>query len=295
MFKHRASALMLIILTAIIAWLVSTHPKTDPTGLLSKLSQIAQVRNKLLVSCEQIAALRPIVVLAIGQSNAGNHGSQDAMIKTPVISIAEGKCVSTVDPLPGSTGAQGAIWARLPHHFSNLEPNRLLVVSTMGIDATSVDDWTRETSPLPTRLVSQIKSMQALGLAPQFILWQQGEADALAGTTEKTYAAKLTRLAEIIDQAQPNAPIVMARSTVCRSAPGTAVRAAIEFKAASNARFQLGPDTDTWIGADFRYDGCHFSANGLDLAAQLWAATIAQLVKSSSGTRYPLPTATHGV
>lgn len=43
-----------------------------------------------------------------------------------------------------------------------------------------------------------------------------------------------------------------------------AVRGAMEAKAQRNARFQLGPDTDTLIGAGLRRDGCHFSVEGLE-------------------------------
>ena len=248
----------------------------DKAGLQAKFDEIVLPANERQVPCISIAAQRPIVVLAIGQSNAANHGVRPPETGTPIVLVAGGKCLMAADPLPGSTGIGASIWYRLPQYFSQLEPQRLLVLSVLGVDATSIEDWVAEKSPLGDRLVNQVKSMRALDLMPHLVLWQQGEAEARLGTTAAAYGDRLDKLARILAQAGANAPIVMARSTVCRSAPNAAVRAAVEAKAASNTRFRLGPDTDGLRGADLRRDGCHFSAQGLDRAAQLWAATIVQ-------------------
>ena len=248
----------------------------DKVALEAKLDQIAGVGAEQRVSCASIAAQHPLIVLAIGQSNAANHGILAPGARQPVVLVAEGQCIMAADPLPGGTGRGASIWQRLPQYFSRLEPQRPLVLAVMGVDATSIEDWVGENSPLGGRLENQVKSMRALDLMPHLILWQQGEADARLGTTAAAYGAGLDKLAQILEQAGSNAPIVMARSTVCRSSPYAAVRYAIEAKAASNPRFRLGPDTDTLLGADLRQDGCHLSAQGLDRAAELWASTIAQ-------------------
>ncbi len=248
----------------------------DKAGLQAKLDQIVLPGNERNVPCNLIAAQRPIVVLAIGQSNAANHGVRTPTTGLPTVLVADGRCIMATDPLPGSTGSGASIWYRLPQYFSRLEPQRLLVLSVLGVDATSIEDWVAEKSPLGERLANQVKSMRALGLMPHLVLWQQGEAEARLGTTAGAYRDSLDKLAKLLAQAGANAPIVMARSTVCRSAPNGAVRSAVEAKAASNTRFQLGPDTDTISGTELRGDGCHFSAKGLDRAAQLWAATIAK-------------------
>lgn len=267
------------------------HWKQNAQGsdLLLKLDQVVRVSNQPQFPCAQIASQHPIVILALGQSNAGNHGSPATEVGASAPLIADQKCIMAIDPLPGSTGQGGSIWHRLAYHLSGFEPYKPVVLSVMGIDATAIADWTDEKSPLREHLVLHLKSMRALGLPPQLVLWQQGEADARLGTSEKAYGAALDRLAAILDQAGSNAPIVMARSTICRSSPDAGIRAAMESKAAGNLRFQLGPDTDTLVGMSFRRDGCHFSAQGLDLAAQLWAATITRLAKIHTGTRYPSP------
>lgn len=250
----------------------------DKVGLQAKLGQIVRPSNELRVPCASIAAQRPVVILAIGQSNAANHSAPTRAPGRPVVLLAEGECIMAIDPLPGSTGRGGSIWYRLPQHFSRLEPQRSVVMAVMGVDATSMKDWVGEGSPLGERLENLVKSMHALDLAPDLVLWQQGEADARLGTAAEAYGAGLDKLPKILGRAGSTAAIVMARSTVCRSLPYSAVRHAVEAKAASNPQFRLGPDTDTLIGADLRSDGCHFSAQGLDRASQLWASTIAQLL-----------------
>jgi Carbohydrate esterase, sialic acid-specific acetylesterase len=255
---------------------------SERTKLSLKLDKIVRVDTEPVVSCATIAAQHPIVILALGQSNAANHGARAADTDVPIALIADGKCIMAVDPLPGGTGVGGSIWYRLPRHLSQLiQPrHRPVVISVLGVDATAIDEWTNEASPIRAQLIRQLQSMRSVELAPQLVLWQQGESDAKNGTTESAYADELDKLAGILDQAGVNAPIVAALSTVCRSDPNDAIRHAIETKAASNPRFKLGPDTDYDIHAGLRSNKCHFSTEGLDRAAQLWAATIAPLVAS---------------
>lgn len=270
---HRLAGALLGVLALGVVWGARAF---DQAALEAKLGQIARPGGEQRVSCVSIAARRPIVVLAIGQSNAANHGVLAPGAAQPVVLVSEGHCILAVDPLPGGTGRGASIWQRLPQYYSRRGPHRPLVLAVMGVDATSIEDWAGEKSPLGGRLKNQIESMRALDLMPHLILWQQGEADARLGTTAAAYGAGLDKLAKILGQGGSNAPIVMARSTICRSPPYAAVRDAIEAKAASNPRFRLGPDTDTLLGANLRQDGCHFSTQGLERAAELWANTIVQ-------------------
>jgi hypothetical protein len=250
---------------------------SENNKLAIKLEKIIRVDGEAIVSCEKLAAQKPIVILALGQSNAANHGARGIDADVPVALIADGKCVMAVDPLPGGTGVGGSIWYRVPRHFAKLEPRRPIVMSVLAVDATSINDWTNEKSLLRERLSQQLKSMQALGLAPNFALWQQGETDASSGTSQADYSAGLDKLAGILDEEKINAPLVLALSTVCRSEPNAMIRAAIEEKVVSNPRFQLGPDTDYDIHEGLRSKKCHFSSEGLDRAAQLWASTLVNL------------------
>lgn len=278
---------LVVVLIILLGRFTAVRLPSAQSKLSLKLEKIVRVDTEPPLSCADIVVRRPIVILAMGQSNAANHGARAADTDVPVTLFADGKCVMAVDPLPGGTGSGGSIWYRLPRHFASLakQERRPIVLSVLAVEATTIGEWTADTSPLHERLTRQLKSMQAQGLAPQLVLWQQGEADALnanasadvGGTTEHAYTEGLDKLAGIFDGAGVHAPIVVALSTVCRSEPNMAIRHAIESKVANDPRFKLGPDTDYDIHAGLRSNKCHFSAEGLNRAAQLWAAAIVPL------------------
>jgi hypothetical protein len=269
----------LVVLAIFLARSTGFGKLSEQSKLSLKLDKIVRVDTETVVSCETLAAQKPLVILALGQSNAGNHGARAVDTDVPVALIADGKCVMAVDPLPGATGLGGSIWYRLPRYFAKLEPRRPVVMSVLSVEATTIAEWTDEKSLLRERLSKQLKSMQSIGLAPKLVLWQQGEADAIVGTAQADYSAGLDKLVGILDQEKINAPIVLALSTVCRIEPNERIRTAIEEKIARNPRFKLGPDTDYAIHEGLRSKNCHFSAEGVDRAAQLWASTIASLSK----------------
>ena len=248
--------------------------RRDKSSLEARLERIVAVKNHTEVFCTELAAKRPLVLLALGQSNAANHGDLKNSAAEPVILISEGKCILAADPLPGGTGEGGSIWQRLPALLRPLlKDPRPVVLSVLAVEATTIDDWTTPQSPLRKRLATHVESMNKLGLTPNLILWQQGEADALRGTSSSEYSAGLARLATVLKEAMTDAPILLARSTLCRSSQNVAVRKAIEETVANSRRLRLGPDTDTLSGKLLR-NGCHLTNEGLDGAARMWATSI---------------------
>ncbi|SBT09908.1 hypothetical protein ACCAA_80011 [Candidatus Accumulibacter aalborgensis] len=264
----------LVIASASVALLILQKHLRPVSGLAARLGQIARMGSETGISCADVVSGRPLVLLALGQSNAANHGSLDRRDVEAVTLVAEGKCSQAVDPLAGGTGDGGSIWQRLPAALREQRSERPIVISVLGVDASSIDEWTRPDSPLRQRLVEQIASLLGLGLLPDFVLWQQGEADSRAGTSSDDYAERLDRLAALLHEAGAKAPIILALSTICRSAPNDAIRRAITAKASADRRFRLGPDTDVLAGEGFRRDGCHFTSDGLISAAKMWAVSI---------------------
>ena len=239
---------------------------------VAALSRIVAADGRATVPCAEFVATRPLVVLALGQSNAGNHGTPP--LRTPVQVIAGDRCLLTGDPLPGSTGAGGSIWSRLPAALRRVGAQAPVVMAPMGIDATSIGQWTSPASPLRALLLARVRAMARVGLAPDLVLWQQGEADARAATSAQRYRAALNDLGAMLREAGSTAPVLLARSTVCRSAPNAAIRDAAMDAVRADRRFWLGPDTDALTGTAARQDGCHLSGAGLDEAAALWAQAI---------------------
>lgn len=68
------------------------------------MEQIVLIGKHTEVPCVEVAATQPLVLLALGQSNAGNHGALPSHAAESVTLIAEGKCIRATDPLPGGTG-----------------------------------------------------------------------------------------------------------------------------------------------------------------------------------------------
>lgn len=286
MATHRSTGLIrriLFALTLVLLALALGHYggiglPSKKTGLSLKMDKMVRVEAEPELACAALAAQKPIVILALGQSNAANHGARAADTDIPVNVIADGKCVLAVNPLPGGTGTEGSIWYRLPRDLNKLLPKRPVVLSVLAVESTTIAEWTDAASPLRKRLERQIDSMKSLGMPPQLILWQQGESDARHGITEIAYSAGLDQLADIVDQSGVSAPIVMALSTVCRSEPYEEIRRAVEAKVANYPRFKIGPDTDYAIHVGLRRENCHFSAEGIHRASQLWAESIAPLL-----------------
>ena len=225
--------------------------------------------------CPAASDRRRMVILALGQSNAGNHGAVGQFDNSVVTIAIDGKCIFARDPLPGATGQGGSIWQRLAVLLRQQDNQREVVLAVFAVDASSIDDWVRSGSPLRSSLEQQLAYLRRLGLRPDAILWQQGEADARAGVTVASYAEKLDALSNVLDELGMQGPVYLARSTVCRSPANEAIRAAISRKIGLGGRWKSGPDTDQLTGPELRFDDCHFSAKGLDAAARMWLTALA--------------------
>ncbi len=263
-------------------WRRLTHAQDS---LARHLHDIRLARPDTEIPCASLKIAKPWVLLVLGQSNAANHGEIGALAGPldMVTHNASGaaSCHRVFDPLPGGTAVGHSLWSRLPSALTKAGVSRPIVIGLLGVDATSVEDWTEGSSPLPARLQTLARQMKAAGFAPDLVLWQHGESNARLGTTAQDYAQRVQRLSALLKEAGVEAPMVLARSTVCRSAPSAAIRTAVQTLVASNAptgpQFLMGPDTDAISAPHQRRDGCHFSSAGLDAGAAQWAQVLAPL------------------
>jgi lysophospholipase L1-like esterase len=236
----------------------------------------------------------PLKLLILGQSNAGNHGPQpprQALLPRWVQVQHGSQCLWTQDPLPGASGDGRSIWSRLPQALQQQGLMRTPQLAVMAVQSTTIEDWSRPSSPLNRALQQELHALKAAGWAPDLVLWQQGEADALAGTTSTNYQHAWQRLLTQLQNAGIQAPVLLARSTHCEFDPKAsaasrragegpvAIRAALLALSKAHAQLRLGPDTDTLTDISLRRDGCHFSGAGQEAAAQLWAESIAEALK----------------
>lgn len=283
MLKRPLTVFALGVALAAAWWGYRQHQ--DDFALKARLAMTVAPRSSDFVDCASFTDQKPLVLLALGQSNAGNHGSLSASADAPVLMMIGTHCLVANDPLPGATGSGGSIWRHLPTMLGNELAGRKVVLSVLAVDATSMNDWIRPGSAIGKRLADQIVALRRQGLSPDFLLWQHGEADARNGTSASHYLDGLEKLALLSEKAGTPAPLLLAHSTVCRSDPSKTIRAAIDSATKMNIRFVAGPDTDLLLGDTYRHDGCHLNSAGQRAAARDWAAALKPHIVMSNAAR----------
>lgn len=270
-----AIALLLIALTTL--WSVqSLRVARADARLRQTLATLQALDVSTRVDCQSWrTGAAPLVLLVLGQSNAGNHGLAGQSRSLSVQVMDAGVCAVATDPLPGATGRGSSLWSLLPDKLRELGLTGPVVLQLLAVDATTLDDWVRDGSPLRQRLQTTLAANARSGLSPALVLWQQGEADARAGTSAQAYRQGLQALASLLAEQGIAAPVLLAQSTVCRSAPAAPLRQAVGALISQDTRFAAGPDTDALNQAGQRHDGCHWSDAGRTAATQAWANAIA--------------------
>jgi peptidoglycan/LPS O-acetylase OafA/YrhL len=228
------------------------------------------------VPCDQggAAAGPARVILVLGQSNAASHAAPippPATGGTTLRVFAEGRCVESGDPLPGTTGSGSSLWTAVQEEAIAADPSARLIWAPLAVGATAISRWVG-TDPVNDRLIAHLRGLREAGLRIDRVVWQQGESDARDGTDAAVYLRALHTLRARLDAHGVTAPMHVARSTYCRRAgTGSIGRALTRHEASlAAARILPGADTDTLLGATNRRDDCHFTDEGRRRAARLW-------------------------
>jgi hypothetical protein len=160
----------------------------------------------------------------------------------------------------------------------------------VAVGASSVRHWTPG---------SQLFANLELAVAasePRAVLWQQGESDALSGTSAHVWAETVVRIRDGLRHATSyDAPWLVAKSTHHPAAGGSAeaeeeIRRGVELLL-RRPGFVAGPDTDMLRGVPRHRAplerGGHFSERGQRAAALLWWQAIWPIVTATAGVRTP--------
>lgn len=270
----RAAALVACLLLLLLLLWPARRDRTRALALKQSLAALERRAPGSEVACARLAAQRPFVLLVLGQSNAANHGAGTApQAAIPV--FFHGRCFAAHEPLPGGSGEGASLWPRVAADLGGQIQGRPLLFVQLAVASTTIADWTAA-GPLRDSLDAELQGLARSGFAVDAVLWQQGEADALAHTTTLAYLHGLGELLRLLAARGVDAPVVVALSTYCPGGDGSQVRAAIRQFSRGAKDFVVGPDTDALRGA-MRSGGCHFSEAGLGAAAAEWAATLRTL------------------
>jgi hypothetical protein len=229
--------------------------------------------NRLPVPWTGAAQGRTMIALVFGQSNAGNSGETLGQPRAGVYEFYKGRIYDARDPLLGAEGNGGSVWLRLGALAIDRGAFDSVVLVPFAVGATEITRWAPGGS-LHGMLLSIVDRARDSGLEFTHLLWYLGEADAMRGTSAEAYQEHFRALLTTMRARGIKAPVYVARASRCaRARPNEEIRRAQSALLDHAAGVFAGPDTDT-LGLSERYDGCHFSTEGLERAAELWLQAI---------------------
>jgi Carbohydrate esterase, sialic acid-specific acetylesterase len=218
----------------------------------------------------------PAVIVALGQSNAGNFGMGRYAATEAVDNFdpETGTCFSAIDPLLGADGSGSSFLPRLGDLLIQSGQFKRAIVVSIAVGGASILDLT---SINLNRIDNLIAKLRQASVTPTQVLFEQGETDAAGNTTADEYLASLVKLVRQFRSAGYDAPFYVALSTKCDEVHPRnrrVIRAAQVAASNLDLNIRRGPDIDM-IGNNGRTHGhCHMNEIGTLAQAALWAAFI---------------------
>lgn len=251
-----------------------------PTRLLD-LSRVSfrDTANRRPVEARLFAPdARLAVLFALGQSNLANEGDAGALFEPGSavynFNFFDGRIYRARDPLLGAYWNRSNLLTRLGDRLVRSGAYDRVLLVPVAAGGTACADWVPGGKVFPRAAVA-LTRLRARGIVVTHALWQQGEAESAEKAPDgATWMRHFRTMVAALRRAGMAAPLYVAQSTRCHHPPNATIRAAQEGVIEPAARILAGPDTDT-IGPEHRWDGCHFSGEGLDRAAGLWFESIA--------------------
>ena len=245
----------------------------QPHNIRAKVKWV-QEAGKESIDCGELKIGRLMVALAMGQSNAANHGQTQYESKQAVFNFYDGKCTRARDPLQGASGAGGSVWTRLGDRLIQQGLYDIVLLVPVAEGGSKIARWAPG-GDLNPRIGAAIDALEQQGLRPTHIFWHQGESDGVHFTPGREYRRSFLAMLEDIRERGVDAPIYVAVATICgRGSISHEIRRVQKELADASRDILPGPDTDQINGDGDRYDNCHFTQQGLDKHADLWLEAI---------------------
>jgi hypothetical protein len=256
--------------------------KYYPMGMV--LSELGIVRNKIEINkietnddsemltekveaqVTQLQDKKVMVAIVFGQSNSANFGESRKRANEGIYNFYKGKLYRAEDPLLGATGNQGSVWTRLGDRIIEEKLYDEVIFIAIGVGSTSIARWTTG-GDLHSRIINAISEVTQSGLKVTHLLWHQGESDI--GTSKQEYKKMFMHMLYDIRSRGIEAPIYVSIATRCGRSILNEIQEAQTELVDISSEIYPGPNTDN-LGFCYRYDGCHFSDEGLEKYADLW-------------------------
>lgn len=255
--------------------MLSSYQHAIDSGVYLPGVDSSRIGPRRCVAREQI--VDPAVLLIIGQSNGGNHGETRFTATGAVFNFNpfDGLGYSAGGPLLGATGEGGSPWCLLGDALFGAGFARSILLCPLSVGGATVGEW----APGGTyhhRMTYGLRRLREAGFWPSHVMWHQGEADALYGTSAAAYARSFRALVDSLRRLDVLAPIYIATASYFTVPEGYEANQAV-IRAAQRSLIDAaravvpGPDTD--LIRD-RFDGCHMGRAGLREHARAWEVVL---------------------
>ncbi|WP_163883064.1 sialate O-acetylesterase [Rhizobium laguerreae] len=235
--------------------------------------------SKTLVTCPAQTD-RTAVLLILGQSNAANYGGQRhrSNYGARVVNAFDKRCFIAASPLLGSTNTRGEYWTLLANNLIASGQNDNVILAPLAYSGSEVARWAADGDFNPV-LVDTVKQLQDSGYRITNVLWVQGEADLVIGTTAEAYQERFMSMVNTLRQHGVEAPVYISIASKCLEPSNGGFKEHIPDNAVVRAQLALsksghgireGVNSDALLDGDDRYDDCHFGSTGGEKASQAW-------------------------
>ena len=213
---------------------------------------------------------KSIVAFVFGQSNSANsEGERYRAATDNVISYFDGRYYLGSDPLLGATGNAGSMWTITANKLIEKGIADKVVLLAAGVGGSSINLW-KSGGSLNKMLEDRLRNAIENSIQITHFLFHQGEADNRMSGSE--YASGLHEVIALTRIHYPNSKFFVSQASVCRSVSSASILKS-QRDATRIHNVYLGPNTDL-ISLDDRYDGCHFSGRGVEMASDEWVKLI---------------------
>ncbi|PDS29581.1 sialate O-acetylesterase [Rhizobium phaseoli] len=223
---------------------------------------------------------RTAVLLLLGQSNAANDGGQRHRSEygARVVNAFDGRCFIAASPLLGSTDTKGEYWTLLGNELIASGQNDSVILAPLAYSGSEVARWAAG-GDLNAVLIDTLKKLQDTGYRVTSVLWVQGEADFVLGTTAEAYQERFLSMVDTLHQHGVEAPVYISIASKCLEPSNGGFKEHIPDNPIVRAQMALsksghgireGANTDALLNGDDRYDDCHIGGTGAEKVSRAW-------------------------